>query len=320
MPAEGGTSAAVERWVDILGDVEPREVREGIARCLSGEISPPLGVTRALVATANLDRVKVTLELVGARLLQRRDPEALRRCREMARLLPRNAKVRAGLRALLRESGELFARQRETDEAIAACRAYFDRAVGHSEEASVALCSLGDPFLLARATAEVVDLFHRLRFVGKDRDILQIGCGTGRFEAAFSGSVRRAVGIDVSPRMIEVARRRCAGLANVSLEVTSGQDLSRFEDASFDLVYAVDTFPYLVLAGEAVVDAHFRDARRVLRPGGDFVICNYSYRSDLDRDRKEVAERAQAFGFEVVRQGEKPFLLWDALVFHLRAA
>src|SRR5690606_22795657 len=161
-------------------------------------------------------------------LLQRRDPEALRRCREMARLLPRNAKVRAGLRALLRESGELFARQRETDEAIAACRAYFDRAVGHSEGASVPLYSIGDPFLLARPTAEVVDLFHRLRFVGKDRDILQIGCGTGRFEAAFSGSVRRAVGIDVSPRMIEVARRRCAGLANVSLEVTSGQDLSRF--------------------------------------------------------------------------------------------
>src|SRR5690606_40405531 len=76
-----------------------------------------------------------------------------------------------------------------------------------TRRSSALLYSLGDPFLLARATAEVVDLFHRLRFVGKDRDILQIGCGTGRFEAAFSGSVRRAVGIDVSPRMIEVARR-----------------------------------------------------------------------------------------------------------------
>lgn len=320
MPAEGGTSAAVERWVDILGDVEPREVREGIARCLSGEISPPLGVARALVATANLDRVKVTLELVGARLLQRRDPEALRRCREMARLLPRNAKVRAGLRALLRESGELFAGTREASEALEACRAFFDRAVTHSEEASVALHSLGDPFLLARATAEVVDLFHRWQLVGKQRDILQIGCGTGRFEAAFSASVRTAVGIDVSPRMIEVAKRRCAGLTNVLLDVTSGRDLARFQDASFDLVYAVDTFPYLVLAGEDVVDAHFRDARRVLRPDGDFVVCNYSYRSDPERDRAEVAERAKAHGFELVRQGERPFSLWDALVFHLRVA
>jgi len=319
MPAEVAQVAAVERWVEVLDDVEPVEVRESIARCLSGEISPPLGMMQALVATGNLDRVKVALELVGARLTQRRDPEALRRCREMARLLPRNAKVRAGLRAVLRESGELFVRKRDAVEAIEACRAFFDRAVGYSEEASVALYSLGDPFLLARATAEVVDLLHRHQLIDRERDILQIGCGTGRFEAALSLSVRTAVGIDVSPRMIEAAKRRCVGMGNVLLHETSGSDLSQFQDASFDLVYAVDTFPYLVAAGEPVVVAHFRDAKRVLRPGGDFVVFNYAYGSSAERDRAEVAERAREFGFEVVRNGEQPFSLWDGLVFHLRS-
>lgn len=312
--------AAVERWVEVLGDVEPQEVRQSIARCLSGEISPPLGMMQALLATGNLDRVKVALELVGSRLSLRRDLEGLRRCREMARLLPRNAKARAGLRAVLRESGDLFTGTRDPIEAVEACRAFFDRAVGYSEEASVALYSLGDPFLLARATAEVVDLFHRLRLVGKERDILQIGCGTGRFEAALSGSVRTAVGIDVAPRMIEAAKRRCAGMSNVILDETNGRDLARFEDASFDLVYAVDTFPYLVMAGEPIVMAHFRDAKRVLRPGGDLVIFNYSYRSSPERDRAEVAERAQASGFEVLRNGEQPFSLWDGLFFHLRSS
>lgn len=312
--------AAVSRWVEILADVEPQEVRETIARCLSGEVSPPLGMMQALMATGNLDRVKVIVELVGSRLSSRGEPEATRRCREMARALPRSARVRAGLRAVVRESGDYFSKNREPEEAIAACRKFFDRAVGFSEEASVALYSLGDPFTLARATAEVVDWLNGSRLLGLERDVLQIGCGAGRFESALSGSVRSATGIDVSSGMIAAARRRCVELPNVNLLETSGEDLSLFDDAMFDLVYAVDTFPFLVVAGESVVEAHFRDVARVLRPGGDFVVLNYSYRQDLSRDSAEVAERGRAHGFEIVRNGETPFVLWDGVAFHLRLA
>lgn len=310
--------AAVNRWAEILADVEPQNAREPIARCLAGELSPPLGMMRALMATGNLDRVKVIVELVGARLSVRGEPEAMRRCRDMARALPRSARVRAGLRAVVRENGEFFAKIEDPRDAIEACKRFFDRAVLYSEEASVALYSLGDPFTLARATAEVVDTFHRWNLLGPERDILQIGCGTGRFEAALSGHVRSAVGIDVSSGMLAAAARRCIGLPNVRLVETSGRDLSAFADESSDLVYAVDTFPYLLVAGEAVVDAHFRDAARVLRPGGDFVVLTYSYRSDDQRDGEEVAERGRAHGFEIVRNGEKPFLLWDGVAFHLR--
>lgn len=308
----------MNRWVEILADVEPQEMRETFARCLAGEVSPPLGMMQALLAAGNLDRVKVAIELVGARLSARGEPEAMRRCRDMARSLPRSARIRAGLRAVVRESGDFFAKEREPRETIEACRDFFDRAVGYSEEASVALYTLGDPATLARATAEVVDLFHRWQLLGPERDVLQIGCGTGRFEAALSSWVRSAVGIDVSARMIAAATKRCAELSNVTLLETTGEGLSRFEERSFDLVYAVDTFPYLVAAGDSIVTAHFRDASRVLRPSGDFVILNYSYRGNPSRDADEIAERARAHGFEIVRNGETPFSLWDGTVFHLR--
>lgn len=293
-------------------------MRDAIARCLAGEVSPPLGMMQALLVAGNLDRVKVVVELVSARLSSRDEPQAVRRCREMARALPRNARVRAGLRAVVRESGDYFSKERTQEEAIAACRTFFDKVVAHSEEASVALYSLGDPSMLARATAEVIDWMNARKLLGPEREILQIGCGTGRFEAALSGSVRRAVGIDVSSGMIAAARRHCMELPNVELFETSGEDLSRFDDASFDLVYAVDTFPYLVMASEAVVEAHFRDAARVLRPGGDFVLLNYSYRNDPARDAEEVAGRARAAGLDIALNGETPFALWDGVAFHLR--
>lgn len=317
--SEFGTTSGVTRWNELLTDVEPEGVRGPIARCLSGEVTPSLGVMQALRASGNLDRVKVAVELVCARLAAKGEPEALRRCREMARSLPRSAKVRAGLRAVVRENGEYLGTRREPGEAIEACRRLFDRAVEHSEEASVALCSLGDPFVLARATAEVVDLLDRWNLLSPERAVLQIGCGTGRFEATLAPRVRAVTGVDVSERMVEAATRRCAGLTNVTLHRTSGQDLAPLADASFDLVYVVDTFPYIVAAGEPVVRATFREIARVLRRSGDLAIFNYSYRHDAGRDRLDVAEQARANGFEIVRDGETPFVLWDGLAFHLRA-
>jgi len=47
-------------------------------------------------------------------------------------------------------------------------------------------------------------------------------------------------------------------------------------------VYSVNTFPYLVLSGRALVERHFREVRRVLRSGGAFVLFNYAYGRSSD--------------------------------------
>jgi ubiquinone/menaquinone biosynthesis C-methylase UbiE len=127
--------------------------------------------------------------------------------------------------------------------------------------------------------------------------------------------VRSIVGTDISATMLETSRRRCAALANVSFRQSSGHDLREFEDASFDLVLAVDTFPYIVHSGLA--ERHMAEAARVLRQGGDLVILNYSYRGDPERDRADVLCFGDRYGFEVLRDGARPFTLWDGLAFHL---
>jgi ubiquinone/menaquinone biosynthesis C-methylase UbiE len=194
----------------------------------------------------------------------------------------------------------------------------FDRALCFSEEASVALYSLGDAQILEQATAEIVEQLESWGLLGSTRRTLEIGCGTGRMQEALSARVGMAGGVDVAPGMVKRARARCTGLRNTCHRVGSGSNLSGFADASLDLVYAVDSFPYIVAAGDAQVTSTFAEVARVLGPGSDFVIFNYSYRGDEHRDADDVARLAEQHGFAVTASGERPFQIWDGAVFRLR--
>lgn len=207
---------------------------------------------------------------------------------------------------------------RSAEEGIERARRLFDASVAQSEASSVALYSLGNPALLAAATAEVVGVLAEWGVLDRDRDALEIGCGIGRLMAPLCARLRSVVGTDVSPGMIAAAQRRLAGHPNATVHLTAGQDLAQFATASIDLVYSVDTFPYLVLGGHALVERHFREIRRVLRPSGDFVLFNYAYgRTREDADR-EVRCFAQSAALDVVRADECPFRLWNGCGWLLR--
>ncbi|HJU20255.1 MAG TPA: class I SAM-dependent methyltransferase, partial [Stellaceae bacterium] len=199
--------------------------------------------------------------------------------------------------------------------AIGDFRTRFDRAAAAAPEAAVALYSLGSPAILKRATAEIVARLAEWRLIGPERRVLDLGCGIGRIAQALAPRVGAVTGIDISPAMIARARRRCRGLATVAFRTCAGTDLAEFADGSFDLILAVDSFPYLVAAGPEVTARHFADAARLLPPGGAFLIVNFSYRGDLTADRRDAARLAAAHGFAVRRLGTRDFALWDGASF-----
>jgi ubiquinone/menaquinone biosynthesis C-methylase UbiE len=100
-----------------------------------------------------------------------------------------------------------------------------------------------------------------LQLLGKPAGrLLDIGCGGGSHMAAFGVAGWHVVGIDVSEAQLELARAR-------GCEVVQGRAESLpFEDASFDAAVSlwthtdVDDWPAAV-----------REARRVVRQGGQFV-------------------------------------------------
>jgi len=287
-----------------------------LAQCLRGELSPEVTLMQLLCESESAAAVRLAVDQVteNADEHSRATDQLLRdRADALTRLLVEHEDGCSRIAAMLSEDVDTSAPAATVEEGIAHAERLFDWSVRQSEEASVALYSLGSAGVLARATDEVVGQLEHWGLLGADRTVLQIGCGIGRFESALSPLVLAAYGVDVSGEMIRVAHRRCGGLPNVHLSKTSGRDLSQFDDATFDLVYAVDTFPYLVQSGAALVDVHFAEAYRVLGPGGGLVIFNFSYSGDVDADRREVERLASRHGFAVRVGGERLLKLWNGV-------
>lgn len=101
--------------------------------------------------------------------------------------------------------------------------------------------------------------------------ILDVGCGTGinlLEMARVLGPCRKLVGVDISPRMVEVAREKAASLG-VSATFTVGDAESlELSDGSFDIVVCNSAYHWFPDRARAI-----RELARVLRPGGQLLLA-----------------------------------------------
>jgi demethylmenaquinone methyltransferase/2-methoxy-6-polyprenyl-1,4-benzoquinol methylase len=101
--------------------------------------------------------------------------------------------------------------------------------------------------------------------------ILDIGCGTADLSITFSG-LGTVVGCDFCQPMLRIGREKIEGLRRSNPIFLAGADalVLPFPDASFDI--AVSAF---VLRNLANIELGFREARRILRPGGYLGILDF---------------------------------------------
>lgn len=296
----------------------PAGQRDLVGRYLNGELSAEMTLMYWLQATPSRDEIQAVLRAGIAAGEAAGLPREQQLLHVLANLANANESGCDHIAGMLRSGVDNSKPAPNVEEGIAFCQRLFDWSVEECAEASVALYSLGNPAILTAATAEIVQLMTQWKLVGKTRKVLEIGCGIGRFQKALAPRVLAATGIDVSANMIRAARERCAGCANVVLQQCTGRDLTMFDSASFDLVFAVDCFPYLVQSGMPLVEKHFSEVWRVLKPGGDFLILELSYHRDLAIDQQDIVRLARG-AFDILVNGSRPFKLWDGAAFHLRA-
>jgi SAM-dependent methyltransferase len=78
---------------------------------------------------------------------------------------------------------------------------------------------------------------HELRAFRRDH-ALDFGCGVGRVTRALATRFRNCVGVDISEKMVRLARELNADRANCEFVVNVERDLRGFDDERFDLVYS----------------------------------------------------------------------------------
>lgn len=102
------------------------------------------------------------------------------------------------------------------------------------------------------------------------KDLLDVGCGTGPMIELLASELpgRNYTGLDLTPRMIEVANEK--GLDGARFVVGDAEAMP-FEDASFDAVICANSFHHYPNP-----QAFFNEVSRVLRPGGLLVLRDYT--------------------------------------------
>jgi ubiquinone/menaquinone biosynthesis C-methylase UbiE len=95
---------------------------------------------------------------------------------------------------------------------------------------------------------------------------LDFGCGLGRLTRPLAGHFDECVGVDISEGMVRGARQLNADIPAATFVVNAAEDLGRFADQSFDLIYSVIVLQHVPDRG--TIESYIAEFCRVMRPGG----------------------------------------------------
>jgi ubiquinone/menaquinone biosynthesis C-methylase UbiE len=102
-----------------------------------------------------------------------------------------------------------------------------------------------------------------------DDEVLDMGCGTGRFTIPLAERVKAVSGLDLSPMMLATARKKLAD-RGLAADLREGDMAALpFADGSFDVVVSMLAMMHIPREDRQQV---FREVARVLRPGGRFLV------------------------------------------------
>ena len=141
-----------------------------------------------------------------------------------------------------------------------------------------------------------------------DKSVIDIGCGEGRFCRLLSDLGAEVTGVDLTEALIERARE--VGSKRETYLLGDAEDLEGVADDGFDLAVS-----YVVLVDLVDYRRSIREAYRVLRPGGRFIVCNiHPIRTAVKSTDGWISDRSRKLFYPVdnyTEEGEREFLWWS---------
>ncbi|MGM3305756.1 class I SAM-dependent methyltransferase [Anabaena sp. WFMT] len=101
--------------------------------------------------------------------------------------------------------------------------------------------------------------------------ILDVACGTGEFERLLLAeySSQQIFGVDISDKMLAIAKQKCSAYPQVSFQIASASNLP-FDNDIFDVIVSANSFHYFDDPLAAL-----KEMRRVLKPDGKVIILDW---------------------------------------------
>ncbi len=149
-------------------------------------------------------------------------------------------------------------------------RSLFDQYAPRFEKQLIGDLNYRGPQILLEAVLKVCRAAGHSAFFKRAIDL---GCGTGLVARAFKPNVGELIGIDLSPGMIEHARK--SGLYSQLHVADAVQGLAGEPEASADLILAADVLVYIQDLTPLIVEL-----ARVLRPGGMIAFTAEAHNGD----------------------------------------
>lgn len=144
------------------------------------------------------------------------------------------------------------------------------------------------PFTQIAGHHDAIDLLIDLAAPVLNDTVLDVACGPGIVTCAFARQCRHVTGLDVTPAMIEQARKRQIeqGAANITWQIDTCLPLP-FRDSEFSLVVTRYSFHHFLNPSDVLTEMI-----RVCRPGGKILVADVAL----------PPEKSQAFDqMEVIR-------------------
>jgi len=150
-----------------------------------------------------------------------------------------------------------------------------------------------DPELLQALPAEVVASYcgvgnpFTLGPINESDSVLDVGCGAGvdtLFSAMMTGPSGKVVGIDLTPAMLNKAKKNLSmtDLKNVNLEEGSVENLP-FSNEDFNVVTSNGALNLVPDKARALGEIH-----RVLKPGGRLMVADEILIGELPKEKDKI--------------------------------
>jgi ubiquinone/menaquinone biosynthesis C-methylase UbiE len=128
-------------------------------------------------------------------------------------------------------------------------------------DAGIHLLSLGH---IERVYRRVAELVH-------GTDVLDVGCGTGNMTVRLARRGLRVVGVDLSPEMLAVARKKLPTGSVRWLQTGAAELTDHFPERSFDTIVSILLFSEQSDAEQRLV---LRQCHSLLRPDGRLIVAD----------------------------------------------